>query len=48
MKRALGTLFWRFLKKHKAHLSTLFYFIAKNDMNHQNYLLDLERNDMDQ
>ena len=40
--------FWSFLKKHKACLDTFCYFIAKNDMDHQNELLDLERNYMDQ
>ena len=29
MKCALGTLFWCFLKKHKACLGAFFYFIAK-------------------
>jgi len=48
MKHALGMFFWRFLKKHKALLGALFYFIVKKDINHQNQLLDLEINYMDQ
>ena len=40
IKHGLGTLFWCFLKKHKAHLGALFFFFwLKKNMNHYNYLL---------